>query len=640
MDRRRFLKLTAASAGGAAAMNLLPKHLRKALAAQVQSLRSFDAIEHVVIFMQENRSFDHYFGTLRGARGFSDRSALQLQSGKSVFYQPNGSSTLLPFRTTEQYMNGTPHAWGDAHGAWNGGLCDDWVKHKTLLTMAHYERSDLEFYYALADHFTICDAYHCSVMSSTNPNRLYLWSGTIDPRGTGGGPVTNNDESKARTWTTYPERLEAAGVSWKVYQEKDNFDDNALAWFKQYREAKPGNPLYDRGMAVVDDLVGAFKADIQANKLPKVSWLVARTAWSEHSTNGPVRGIALTSRLLDALAASPDVWAKTVFILTYDENDGFFDHVPAPIPPDGTADEFVNGEAIGLGARVPCLVVSPFSRGGFVCSETFDHTSILRFLEVVTGVKEPNISAWRRAVCGDLTRTLDLASPVVGWPSALKPIPDSAPGRVVTVRPPKNQRMPVQERGTRPARALPYQPNATLRADVAGGKVWIDMSNAGASTVHFSAYANRYRTDGPWQYDVARTPISDSFNARAFGGGKYDLSVYGPNRFLRRFAGDLGAAGKTFAVASHVTTEQGGTVELTFTNEGSSQVTVTVTANNYRTDGPWTFAVAPGQSLSDTWRVGIYGSGWYDLTVTLSSDPSFVQRLVGHVETGAVSVSG
>jgi len=639
MDRRRFLKFAAASAGGAVAFNLLPSHLRRALAMPVKATGSLDSIEHVVIFMQENRSFDHYFGTLRGVRGFSDRSALQLQSGNPVFYQPNGNSTLLPYPVAEQFMNGTPHDWGSGHSAWNAGLYDKWVPFKGTSTMAYYARSDLAFYYALADAFTICDAYHCSVVGPTNPNRLYLWSGMIDPNGTGGGPVIDNSETPAYTWTTYPERLQAAGISWKVYQEKDNYDDNALAWFKAFRDAKPGTPLHDRGMAIVPDLVAAFKADIQAHALPAVSWIVAPAELSEHPAYGPVRGAALTSQLLDALAANPDVWAKTVFILTYDENDGFFDHVPPPTPPDGTPDEFVNDLPIGLGVRVPTIIVSPFSRGGFVCSETFDHSSILRFLETWTGVGEPNISAWRRRLCGDLTRTLDLESSTVTWPS-LPAVNDPGPGTSVTVKPPKNQKMPAQEGGTRPARGLPYQPNANLRADAANGKVWVDMSNSGASMAHLVAYANRYRVDGPWGYDVAGTPVSDSFNAQLFGGGKYDLSVYGPNRFLRRFAGDLAAPGHVLSVTSLVTTDSGGTLHLVFTNDGAAAVTITVTANAYRTDGPWKYKVAAGASVSDSWHPGMYGDGWYDLTVTVSSDASFVQRLVGHVETGTSSVSG
>jgi len=118
-------------------------------------------------------------------------------------------------------------------------------------------------------------ANHCSVMGPTNPNRLYLWTGMIDPNGTGGGPIIDNSEPAAGfTWTTYPERLQAAGITWKVYQEADNYDDNALAWFAQYKNAAAGNPLYDRGIATVSDLVAAFQNDVTSGALPQVSWLI------------------------------------------------------------------------------------------------------------------------------------------------------------------------------------------------------------------------------------------------------------------------------------------------------------------------------------------------------------------------------
>jgi phospholipase C len=120
----------------------------------------------------------------------------------------------------------------------------------------------------------------------------------------------------------------------------------------------------------------------------------------------PAQGAAFVASVISALASNPDVWAKTVLILNYDENDGLFDHVIPPVPPAGAADEFIDGLPIGAGSRVPCMVISPWSAGGYVCSEKFDHTSVLRFLEKITGVIEPNISAWRRRTFGDLTRTL------------------------------------------------------------------------------------------------------------------------------------------------------------------------------------------------------------------------------------------
>ena len=124
--------------------------------------------------------------------------------------------------------------------------------------------------------------------------------------------------------------------------------------------------------------------------------------------------------MLSTLVSNPDVWSKTVLFHMYDENDGFFDHVAPPVAPPGTAGEYLTVQPlpaerlrayagpIGLGFRVPLLVISPFSRGGHVCSETFDHTSQLRFIEERFGVRAPNISAWRRATVGDLTATLQM----------------------------------------------------------------------------------------------------------------------------------------------------------------------------------------------------------------------------------------
>jgi len=159
--------------------------------------------------------------------------------------------------TSAAAVDDLSHAWAVQHASWNGGKMDNWVPaHRASngntdgpLTMAYYTRADLPFHYALADAFTICDACHCSVMAPTNPNRLYGWTGTIDPGGKNGGPVIDNSETPPYTWTTYPERLQAAGISWKNYQEPDTGDDNPLAWFAQYQKAPPSSPLYRYGMA-------------------------------------------------------------------------------------------------------------------------------------------------------------------------------------------------------------------------------------------------------------------------------------------------------------------------------------------------------------------------------------------------------
>jgi phospholipase C len=320
--------------------------------------------------------------------------------------------------------------------------------------MGYFARQDLPFYYALADAFTICDGYHCSVLGPTTPNRLYLWSGMVDAEGRYGGPIRSNDRPIALRWTTYAERLQKAGVSWRVYQQEDNFDDNALAWFDVFQRAQPGSPLYENGMRRRPEQ--AFADDVRNDRLPNVSWLVAPGWESEHPDHRPSDGAALCSRYLAALASNPAVWEKTLFILNYDEHGGAFDHVPPPSPPKGTPGEFIGTESIGLGFRVPCIVVSPWSQGGWVCGNVFDHTSVLRLLETVFAVREPNISQWRRATCGNLIDAVDLSHPVTSFPKLPSTGPEqeraNCAGKSLKYPVYGGEPMPPQEAGTRPRR--------------------------------------------------------------------------------------------------------------------------------------------------------------------------------------------
>src|SRR6185312_14816994 len=392
-------------------------NVRRALAQDAPKLKSLRDIKHVVILMQENRSFDHYFGTLAGVRGFGDPDALKLSNGKSVLYQPdteNPNGYLLPFhldtrQSSAQKIPSTSHAWAVQHESWNGGRMDQWLQaHRKAdgvhgpYVMGYYNREDIPFQFALAEAFTLCDSYHCSVMGPTYPNRMYWMTGTIDPHGRNRGPIINNSVPKGGyTWTTYAERLEKAGVSWKVYQQKDNYGCNMLENFKVFQEAPIGSALHSKGM--VRGPIGQFEYDASHAKLPTVSWIIPTGFQSEHPDYMPADGAAFVASKIDAIAANPDVWAKTALILNYDENDGIFDHVAPPVPPAGTPHEFVEGLPIGGGFRVPCIIVSPWTTGGWVSSETFDHTSVLQFLEHFTGVREPNISDWRRQTFGDLT---------------------------------------------------------------------------------------------------------------------------------------------------------------------------------------------------------------------------------------------
>ncbi|GIH19774.1 alkaline phosphatase family protein [Rugosimonospora africana] len=472
--RRRFLGGAGAAAAGGAAASLLPVSVQKALATPPNRPGRLSDIKHVVLLMQENRSFDHYFGTLSGVAGFDDPHAITLPTGRSVFYQPdpvNPDGYLLPFHldtrsTNAQRIPTTNHEYDVQHQAWNGGKMDNWLpahraadKTNGPYVMGYYTREDIPFQFALADAFTICDQYHSSVMGPTWSNRLYWNTGTIDPNGENGGPVTYNGHPNGQpyTWTTYAERLDAAGISWKDYHYGSGLVAHGmLPQFKAFQDALPGSSLYERGVALSS--VGQFEYDALHDKLPTVSWLCPPDGASEHPAEpgaSPAQGAAFVAATIAAIAANPDVWAKTVVIINYDENDGLFDHVVPPTPAPGTPDEYVDGVPIGAGFRVPCMVVSPWSAGGYVCSEKFDHTSVLRFLEKVTGVMEPNISAWRRRTFGDLTRTLRFNR---GTPAPVMPNTGGnlnlATYEVAQLPPPAfpgaKQTVPHQERGHRP----------------------------------------------------------------------------------------------------------------------------------------------------------------------------------------------
>ena len=596
-------------------------------------------VQHVAILALENRSFDHYFGAMKAVRGFDDRTALLLPTGNSIFAQPYGSGVRLPFHTTEQCLVDEEHSWPGQHTVWNLGKWDQWAAFNGPNALEYYTRDDLPFHYALADAYTICDNYFCSVIGPTWPNRAYLMTGTIDPSGTGGGPMTDNTAPTAGyTWTTYPERLQTNGVSWKVYQEADNYGCNVLEWFAPFISAAPGSPLHNRGMARVTNLVTALRTDVTNATLPQVSWIVLPSSFTEHPPYSAASGQFITKQILEALAANPTVFHSTVLIITYDENGGFFNHVPPPTPPPGTPDEFVGGQPIGLGSRVPLILVSPWTRGGYVCSEVFDHTSIIRFLEKWTGVAEPNISAWRRQLCGDLTAAFDFANPSTNYPSlpAVAPI-TCAVGHPVT--PPAIQSMPTQEGGIKLARPLPYQPNANSDTDCATGQFRITMTNAGTAALHFAIYANAFRLDGPWQYDVAPGGSGGThFQIATNGSGPYDFSCYGPNGFLRRFAGNGHSNCNQLEVTSTIDPPPG-SIAVVMKNATAGAATFTIT-NSYVTNGAASFIVPADSTAMNAYPVLADNHGWYDLTVTTDDDPAFLRRLAGHIENGSVTLLG
>ena len=684
-DRRRFVKML----GAGALASAFPQTIKRALAIPANHRTgTIQDVEHIVILMQENRSFDHYFGTLRGVRGFSDPRAVKLPNGAPVWSQPDPDtgSVVLPFRPNVPdmglaFLEDTAHNWSDTIGAWNKGKYDQWIANKGTTTMAHLSRKDIPFHFALADAFTICDAYHCSFLGATDPNRYHMWTGWIGNDGKNGGPVLDNSEA-GYDWATYPERLQKAGISWKVYQDAGqgldgphfwgwgppyigNYGDNSLLYFHQYQNAPEGSPLAlgartGTNISAGGTLFDQFKADVAANRLPSVTWIVAPEAYTEHPNWPANYGAWYVSQILDALTANPEVWSKTAFFLNYDENDGFFDHMVPPTPPTSRAEgisqvdpslEIFKGNAqhsetgpFGLGVRVPMIVISPWSKGGWVNSEVFDHTSLIQFIEQRFATRhndliESNITPWRRAVAGDLTSAFDFKSPnsaKVRLPSTTSYVPpDSATHPDFSPTVPTTQALPKQERGVRPARAVPYDLDVAADIDLQDGEVKLKFGNSGKATAVFQVRSGNGQQEGPWTYTVSPSShVSETWDIRGKGQKQYDLSVYGPNGFFRAFKGSISPDATDLSVDVDFKFDQGVTLDIQNKSRESARLRI-FDAYSKRTVER---VAAPHSHV--IWHVDSEDSfGWYDLTIEVAGDSSFKQQLAGHIETGCDSMS-
>jgi phospholipase C len=688
-SRRNFLKLSAGLAGATAANALFPDAIRRALAIEPSTVTgTIQDVQHIVVFMQENRSFDHYLGHLSGVRGYNDRFPVTLPNGQPVWFQPrqeDATKTIAPFRydTTNpgvnaQCIGGLPHTWATTHGAIHGGRADKWAAQKTNMTMGYHTRADIPFHYALADAFTVCDHYFCSIPGNTHPNRMYLMTGMVDPLGTGGGPLLDNidyidnqfDTTKLNpfTWTTYPERLETAGISWQIYQQGTDFDNytgnygtNMLACFQNFVSAPVGSSLQVRGMSTRN--LTQLKADVQAGNLPQVSWLLPPAAYSEHPKFTPLYGANYIATILDALTSNPDVWSKTVLFIMYDENDGFFDHMVPPQAPTlpntgaSTVDITLERHTLvtaaqqgtytadnlpyGLGPRVPMFVVSPWSRGGYVNSQVFDHTSVLQFIEKRFGVTEPNISPWRRVVCGDLTTSFDFSKSDATFPTlpststyitqadqqCARPTSQTAPAGGAA------QAIEAQETGTRPTRAIPYELH--VNGQLQSGGYVITFANTGKQGAHFWVYTNDASAT-PRHYTVeAGKQLSDTWTLDA--NGNYAVNVCGPNGFFRRF---MGSASADAAAHPEITTcydVANGNVYVAVTNTGTAALTIGASDSAYA-QPPQTISVPAGKTVEVHWDLSC-SAQWYDLTFSIQANPAWARRIAGHVETGQVSTT-
>ncbi len=676
MKRRDFLQTLGV---GAALTSFLGNSVARAAMIPGNNLSgSIEDVEHIVVFMQENRSFDHYYGHLSGVRGYNDRFPLLLPNSKPIWFQGRMEDLTLPIlpfhlnthKTSAQFVQDLDHSWASQHGAIAGGRMDAWPINKTNLTMGYYLRQDLPFHYALADAFTLCDHYFCSIAGPTNTNRCMLFSGSVDPEGKYGGPIIDDGNfwpgstgpsGRPFTWTTYAERLQQAGITWKVYQEQlhqvdDNpmtgcFQDNALFFFRAFVNAQTSSELYRR--AATEGGIRTLRDDVLHDRLPQVSWIVSPAGYSEHPSYSPAYGGIYISRVLDALTSNPQVWSKTVLLIDYDENDGFFDHVPPPQPPTpvhpGKSTVSTMGEVhnrinpdwptlytpdelpYGLGPRVPMTVISPWSKGGYVCSEVFDHTSVIRFIEKRFGVAEPNITPWRRSVCGDLTSAFDFSRPndrLVSLPStqnyvAMVDHESTLPPPMV----PEEQDIYIepQESGLRRRRPLAYDTRLRLESTVEGVK--LRFHNPSPLGVVFTAY-----WDGsyhlPQHYTVgAGSSLEDEISLPA--DQDLSLTVYGPDGFIRKLSGKglsnvlVDAWGKkdgTLLLQLHSKSGIGQKVEIVDKAYGQEDRNIEIT---------------PGETKEISWPL-IKSHHWYDLEIRTSSHQ---WRLAGHIEDGQESWS-
>jgi phospholipase C len=852
-SRREFLKRAVFVAAASGAGGGFPGSIQKAFAEPIERALSIDPApgssfrdaEHVVILMQENRSFDHTYGALRGVRGYNDPRIIRLPSGNPVWLQSNeAGETYAPFRfdirkTNVTWMGSLPHGWIDQGGARNHGRHDRWLEYKASttpeyshmpLTMGHYTREDIPFYYSLADAFTVCDQNFCSSLTPTEPNRLYLWTGTVRAKKSidSFAHVRNADMGydKQLAWETFPERLERNGISWKIYQNEisldtgltddennwlSNFDDNTLEYFVQYnvrysqsrrrylrqqerdlaakleemgaqesasslspqeaakqraplqlrlneirRELATWTPeafsrlspaqqnLYRKAFAINDgdpfyrelaqlayqdgdvkrsmsvpkgDVFHQFRNDVASGNLPAVSWIVAPENFSDHPSSAWY-GAWYVSEALHILTQDPEVWKKTIFILCYDENDGYFDHVPPFVPPDpfrrdsgkvssgiDTSHEYVSEaeEAgirlrepgwegkpgpIGLGFRVPLVIASPWSRGGYVCSQVFDHTSMLQFLETFlsekTGrrVRETNITEWRRTVCGDLTSAFRTFHPaqdplpefVKRDPFLIsineaqyKPMPhdfhrlDAEEIAAIRRDPRTSPLLPRQEPGVRPACALPYELEAdgglTPQKDAfaIGFAARNRMFGARAAGAPFRVYAlgSLQSRDGALpefasfqarDYAVSSgDAISDEWLLKEFHDRCYHLTVHGPNGFYREFRGDADDPALRVSLRPEIANRQAtGNAELQLANLDPGRPLTVLVRDRSAGEGVRTVRLGPaGRSRARSAIVIDLNRhyNWYDFQIQVEGAHRYEQRYAGHVETGRDSYS-
>jgi len=312
-------------------------------------INSANPVNHVLIACQENRTFDEYFGYYPRAGKFGI---------PANYSQPDGNGgTVTPEHNFLPVSSDPSHSWQSIHSEWNNGKMNGFYTTDGSTALGYYDGSDLSYYYALSDHFTLCGNYFCSLLGPSTPNRLSLMTATA------GGNTSNTVARGSLDWPTIVDLLDTYKVSWKCYNLGTGTgtsleDFNVLVYFKRWQNDPRLNFKEDD-----------YQKDLDAGTLPQVSFLITESLISEHPPADIQMGQHTMSEVIKALMASK-LWQSSALFFTYDEGGGFFDHVPPP-----------QMDAYGMGFRVPMLVVSPWARRGYVSGQLYEHSSILKFIE-------------------------------------------------------------------------------------------------------------------------------------------------------------------------------------------------------------------------------------------------------------------
>ncbi|HYR97199.1 MAG TPA: alkaline phosphatase family protein [Candidatus Binatus sp.] len=337
-------------------------------------------VDTIVVLMQENRSFDHYFGQLH----YQGKRRSEGEPRNASNPDPLGGAPISAFHQTRYCeVADLDHSWSGTHREWNNGAMDGFTAANVdandpngSRTMGYYDRSDFPFYYALYKKFATGDRYFCSALTQTFPNRFYLLAATSFGHIRNDFPTSPTDFAPAGG--TIFERLDQAGVTWKIYYSQLAFA-NLFAYVRNTRQVN-----------VVP--INLYFTDAQNGTLPQVSFVdpiflgAKNVENDEHPPANVQVGQEFASRVVKAVLTSPQ-WSRSAVLVTYDEHGGYYDHVPPPLAcqPDGIPPALnmtdVPGDFDRLGIRVPVVAVSPYARRHFVSHKAYDHTSILRFIE-------------------------------------------------------------------------------------------------------------------------------------------------------------------------------------------------------------------------------------------------------------------